>query len=29
MGSDLKEETKAFDFILDHLAAARDSKRIV
>ncbi|KAF8025616.1 hypothetical protein BT93_F2452 [Corymbia citriodora subsp. variegata] len=24
-----KEDTKAFDFILDHLAAARDSKRIV
>ncbi|XP_056167269.1 protein MODIFIED TRANSPORT TO THE VACUOLE 1-like isoform X2 [Syzygium oleosum] len=30
MGSNLKkEETKAFDFISDHLAAARDSKRIV
>ncbi|KAL7180241.1 hypothetical protein ACSBR1_043458 [Camellia fascicularis] len=29
MNSSKKEETKAFDFISDHLAAARDPKRVV
>ncbi|XP_010925916.1 protein MODIFIED TRANSPORT TO THE VACUOLE 1 [Elaeis guineensis] len=29
MNSSKKEETKAFDFISDHLAAARDSKRVL
>ncbi|KAL6334885.1 hypothetical protein AAG906_023690 [Vitis piasezkii] len=29
MTSSKKEETKAFDFISDHLAAARDPKRVI
>ncbi|KAA8540383.1 hypothetical protein F0562_024698 [Nyssa sinensis] len=29
MNSSKKEETKAFDFISDHLAAARDPKRVI
>lgn len=29
MNSSKKEDTKAFDFILDHLAAARDPKRVL
>ncbi|XP_057967083.1 protein MODIFIED TRANSPORT TO THE VACUOLE 1 [Malania oleifera] len=29
MSSSKKEETKAFDFISDHLAAARDTKRVI
>ncbi|XP_026658586.2 protein MODIFIED TRANSPORT TO THE VACUOLE 1-like [Phoenix dactylifera] len=29
MNSSKKEETKAFDFISDHIAAARDSKRVL